>query len=155
MAAGRNIARITAIVLLGLVAVLTAAGADKAAEGMPVYVTRQDCVQLVAHHPEPGVAYKPGTDVHGRAVPPAEVAVTRPADLLPDRLAFDLKVNPLAYGSGSATAAAPGSKIANTAVPVAHIDVDLPNGEVRLNGHVLEDQQTDMVTEACRRAGYR
>ena len=143
MAAGRNIARITAIVL---VAVLTAAGADKAAEGMPVYVTRQDCVQLVAHHPEPGVAYKPGTDVHGRAVPPAEVAVTRPADLLPDRLAFDLKVNPLAYGSG---------KIANTAVPVAHIDVDLPNGEVRLNGHVLEDQQTDMVTEACRRAGYR
>jgi hypothetical protein len=146
----------TGVVILGLVKIVPAAGADEAALGsLQVYVTRQDCVHLVAHHPAPGITYQPGKDVHGRAVPPADIPATQPTDLLPERLSFDLKVNPLAYGAGAATAAAPGSKIANTAVPVTHIEVDLQSGELRLDGHPLEDQQTDMVTEACRRAGYR
>ena len=34
----------------------------------PVYVTKQDCARLAAHHPDPGVDYKPGADVHGRYV---------------------------------------------------------------------------------------
>jgi hypothetical protein len=119
----------------------------------PVYVTRQDCNQLVAHHPAPDVTYQPGVDVHGRPVAPADLPGSRNLQILPDRVTFDLKVNPLAYGSRLSTS--PGDKFANTAMTVARIEVDLLSGALRLNGQPLDSEQTRIVTEACRKAGYR
>jgi hypothetical protein len=126
-----------------------------AADSLPVYVTRQDCHQLVAHHPDPDVAYQPGRDLHGHAVVPADLPGSQMPGLLTDRFSFDLKVNPLAYGGDAASADAAGSKVANTAMTVAHIEVDMLSGSVKINGHALEDEQTRLVTEACRQAGYR
>lgn len=120
---------------------------------LPVYVTRQDCSQLAAHHPDPGVTYQPGTDVHGRYVAPADLPGTQNFNVLPDRVTFDLKVNPLAYGAKQSTA--PGDKYSNTAMSAAHIDVDLLSGAVKLNGQPLDSEQARTVTEACRKAGYR
>ena len=118
---------------------------------LPVYVTRQDCSQLVAHHADAGVAYQPGVDVHGKYVAPADVPGPN-YNILPDKVTFDLKVNPLAYGAQQSTTA--GGKYSNTAVPMAHIEVDLLSGAVKLNGQSLDGEQTRIVTDACRRAGY-
>jgi hypothetical protein len=119
---------------------------------LPVYVSRQDCARLVAHRPDPGVAYQPGTDVHGRYVAPADLPSDSNLKLLPDRVTFDLKVNPLAYGGGAAN---PNSgRFGNTNVPVAKIEVDLLSGAVKINGESLDGEQTRIVTEACRQASH-
>jgi len=132
---------------------LTAQNAPAATADLQVYVTRQDCARLVAHHPDPGVAYQPGTDIHGKPVAPADLPGSQNLKLLPDRITFDLKLNPLAYGAPQSASNA--QKFANTQIPVAHIDVDILSGAVRINGQSLDNEQTRIVTEACRKAGYR
>ena len=124
----------------------TAASADG-----PVYVTRQDCARLVAHHPDAGVEYKPGTDVHGRYVAPADLPGQN-SFALPDKIEFDLKLNPLAYAPQGNV---PPGALQNTTTNLGHVEVDLLNGQAKLNGHALDDEQTRIVTEACRKAGYR
>jgi len=120
---------------------------------LPVYVTRQDCNSLTAHHPDPGVNYTPGSDVHGKYVAPADLPGGTSFNL-PDKITFDLRVNPLAYGSQAAQSA-PAAKFGNTNVAVAHLDVDLLSGAVKLNGQPLDGEQTRIVTDACRKAGYK
>jgi hypothetical protein len=122
-----------------------------AQETQPVYVTRQDCAQLVAHHADASVEYKPGVDVHGKYVAPADLPGPN-YNILPDKVTFDLKVNPLAYGAKQSTT--PGDKFSNTATTAARIEVDLLSGNVKLNGQSLDGEQTRIVSEACRRAGY-
>ncbi len=116
-----------------------------------LYVTRQDCRQLVAHHPDPGVEYKPGVDVRGKYVAPADLPNQANFNL-PDKIEFDLRLNPLAYAPQSG---APAGAFQNTATNLGHVEMDLGSGKAKLNGHTLDDEQTSIVTEACRKAGYR
>lgn len=122
--------------------------------GGTVYVTRQDCTQLVQHHPAPDVAYQPGVDVHGKYVPPADLPGNDYSNLVPDKVQFEVMVNPLSYGD-QAGAAAPGGRYGNTALPVAHVEVDLRSGAVSLNGKPIASQQEQVLLEACRKAGIR
>ena len=57
-----------------------------------VKVTRADCQKVVQHVPAPGVEYKPGVDVYGRKVAPADLGNPSPIKI-PDVISFDLKVN--------------------------------------------------------------
>ena len=136
---------------------LVAAGA--AAQSPPpgvvdqqLYVTRQDCRQLVAHHPDANVEYKPGADVHGKYVAPADLP-GQPDFKLPDKVQFDLRLNPLAYAPQQGNA--PSETFSNTGTPIGHVEVDLLSGQAKLNGFALDGEQTRIVTEACRKAGYR
>jgi len=129
---------------------LLAAGAALA-DGQPLYVTRQDCTRLVAHHPDAGVEYKPGTDVHGRYVAPADLPNQNNLKL-PDKIEFDLRLNPLAYAPQNN---APAGAFQNTGTNIGHVEVDLLSGAVKLNGQALDGEQTRIVAEACRKAGYR
>ena len=139
-----------------LLLLVAQAGRAQAPQTAPVdqalYVTRQDCKSLVSHHPDPGVEYKPGTDVHGKYVAPADLP-GQESFKLPDKVEFDLRLNPLAYAPqpGNARAGA----LSNTNINLGHVEVDLLSGQAKLNGHALEDEQTRIVTEACRKAGYR
>ena len=117
-----------------------------------LYVTRQDCKQLVAHHPDPGVEYKPGTDVHGKYVAPADLSGQTDFKL-PDKVQFDLRINPLAYAPQQGNA--PAGAFSNTGATIGHVEVDLSSGQAKLNGFALDGEQTRIVTEACRKAGYR
>lgn len=131
-------------------------GAAQAPQPAPVseelYVTRQDCKQLVTHHPDPGVEYKPGTDVHGKYVAPADLPGQQSV-ALPDKIEFDLRLNPLAYAPQQGNA--PSGALSNTNINLGHVEVDLLSGQAKLNGHALDGEQTRIVTEACRKAGYR
>lgn len=117
-----------------------------------VYVTRQDCARLVAHHADAGVEYKPGQDVHGRYVAPADLPGQSNFQL-PDKIEFDLRLNPLAYAPQQGNA--PAGAFQNSGTNVGHVEIDLASGAAKLNGHALDDEQTGIVTEACRKAGYR
>lgn len=127
--------------------------ADSPALDQKLYVTRQDCRQLVAHHPDPGVEYKPGQDVHGKYVAPADLPDSPQLDL-PAKVAFDLRLNPLAYAPG-ARGTAPAGAFLNTETDLGHVEVDPRSGAATLGGHSLTDEQTRIVTDACRSAGYR
>jgi hypothetical protein len=65
--------------------------------GQPVYVTKSDCARLVAFHPSPDVAYKAGQDVHGKYVAPADLPGNQIPGLVPDKIEFNLNINPMNY----------------------------------------------------------
>lgn len=59
----------TRIVLVALSLSLPVQGA----EGATITITRLDCTRIVRHVPAPDVAYRPGVDVRGRKVAPADL----------------------------------------------------------------------------------
>ncbi len=123
----------------------------------PIYVTKADCQAMVAHHPSADVTYQPGQDVHGRAVAPADLPGSGASSYQPpDKLSFDIAINPMMYaGVGKTTTAAGQNRFANTSQSVAHVDIDLKNNQTSLNGQSLGSMQQDIVLQACRKAGFR
>ena len=65
--------------------------------GQPVYVTKSDCARLITFHPSPDVAYKPGQDIHGKYVAPADLPGSQIPGLVPDKIEFNLNINPMNY----------------------------------------------------------
>ena len=51
------------------------------ADAQTVTIKAEDCAQFVQHVPVSDVAYKPGVDVHGRAVAPADLGGSVAIDL--------------------------------------------------------------------------
>ena len=117
------------------------------AEGRVVTLTKQDCRRLSVHVPDPGVAYRPGVDVNGRPVTPADLggaprlAVPETATIeievdLQDR--FGIPANPNAF-EGDA-------KIGTLAV-----DRD---GRARFNGQPLQDEEQFELIRRCQEILY-
>jgi hypothetical protein len=72
-----------------------------AAQAERVTVTKADCQRIVQHVPAPDVEYKPGVDVYGRAVAPADLGGS-PQIKIPDVITFDLKIDMTGLGTSSA-----------------------------------------------------
>jgi hypothetical protein len=126
--------------------------------GAPLYVTRGDCAALVQHHPSPDVAYRPGTDVHGKYVPPADLPGSNLNTELPGKAQFHIVINPLTFSqanAGQVPSAAEQSKYGNTMMAVGRVDVDIKTGDATFNGRPLTGTQDQAVREACRKAGIR
>ena len=70
-----------------------------------VVISGQDCQRLVRHVPAPDVAYKPGIDVHGKAVAPADLPGGGAGFKLPDHIEFNYTINPVNYGLTKSLAA--------------------------------------------------
>ncbi|MGE5503210.1 MAG: hypothetical protein ACM31L_02195 [Actinomycetota bacterium] len=82
---------------LGIAAALMTA-APAWAEDVAVQVTKQDCARLVHYTPSADVAYKPGVDVHGKPVAPADLPGSgNSLNLLPDVLEFNIPINPVTW----------------------------------------------------------
>ena len=128
----------------GLAAFLAAGLAAPArADDSRVRVTREDCSRLVEHRPDPDVTYKPGVDVHGRPVAPADLPgglQIRPSDVVE----FELSFNPL-HG-------ATGRRFAGTDLYVGRISVDLATGAVTFNDVPLTDPEQAELAAKCRAA---
>ena len=88
--------------------------------------------------------------MHGKYVPPADLNGADYSGLVPDKVDFDILVNPLNYTKGNA-----GGQYNNTALKAAHVEVDLKTGETRVNGKRLDGPQEKIILDACRKAGIR
>ncbi len=121
--------------------------------GASVYVTRSDCMALVRHHPSADATYQPGADVHGKYVAPADLPGGNAGFTLPDKVQFDLKINPMDYAAGQPNGTT--GKYANTALTVGRVSVDLKTGQTLLNGKPLDGEQDQYILDACRKAGFR
>ncbi len=79
-----------AAVLCAFAGLLPAAAA--AEHVVKVIARASDCRRVVAHVASADVEYRPGVDVRGRKVAPADLGGGSPIKL-PDEIAFDIKVN--------------------------------------------------------------
>ena len=68
-------------------------GPSARAEGLRVTITEFDCRRLVEHRQRDDVTYRPGVDVRGRAVAPADLEGGYQLDL-PKVYRFDLTIQP-------------------------------------------------------------
>jgi hypothetical protein len=138
-------------ILLVPLAISPARADQVTVSGGSVYVTREDCARLVQHRPAPDATYRPGVDVHGKYVAPADLPEGA-GNGLPDRVRFDVVINPLTFAQQNAGAATGAGKYANTQLPVGRVEVDMKTGEATFNGRPLTDPQNQTLREACRKA---
>ncbi len=135
--------------VIGLILLLSAlaslAPAARAAEGVTLKVTGADCRRLVAHVPDPGVAYQPGVDVRGRPVVPADLGGA-PRLKLPEEIEVPVTLEMLArYGLPANSRL---YKLDDTLIGIARIRVR--DGRAWFNGEPLGSAEERALTEACR-----
>ncbi len=141
------------ILLMVLLGPSVASADPVGVSGASVYVTKSDCMALARHHPSADATYQPGADVHGKYVAPADLPESNAGLVLPDRVQFDLKINPMNYATGGHSGNA--GKYDNTDLPVGRVSVDLKSGQTLFNGKPLDGEQDQYVLDACRKAGFR
>ena len=153
--------RFSSLLAAGLLAGGAAVAESQSAAGA-IRISRLDCQRLVRHVTRPDVAYRPGVDVRGEHVVPADVA-PRLRPRLPDSIVIDITVD-VCQRVDPVT----GRKLCRTAVPsvkkgpvikrryeaeaaIGTVTVAGDGRRVYLNGVPLTDARAALVHEACRR----
>lgn len=123
------------------------AAGDSPAWASTITVKASDCQRLVRHQPSADVAYKPGVDVNGNPVAPADlpgsVTVTTPTEITFD-VTYDLLSN---YGVPSDNALTPQGE-----ATVGTVKYDILSGALTFNGERLDDAETTALSELCKAA---
>ncbi|OEJ68024.1 hypothetical protein BEN30_07085 [Magnetovibrio blakemorei] len=105
-------------------------------------VSLDDCKRLVKYVPSADVAYKPGVDVHGKAVKPADDkplgAIEVPQEIIID-FGIDLAGR---YGFGAAG-------LFDATAGIATIKYDVGTGALMVNGKPLLDTDSQAIEAAC------
>ena len=123
-------------------AALLAAGHVRANEQqVELSITRADCARLVKHVPGPDVAYRPGVDVYGREVAPADLNGA-PRIELPETILIDIEVDLQArFGT-------PDNKVLFD--PDAEMgEVVYKDGRFTFNGQPLQNQAQAELAARC------
>jgi hypothetical protein len=121
---------------------------DSVAQQAPRIAVRAEvCRQLVRHEPGPDVAYRPGVDVRGRRVAPADLD---PAPSLgtPDQIVVHIEPDLRRFGLS------PNSPLSQPRTWAGEIAFDR-NGNVTFNGVPLGRPEVNAIAEACRRLQTR
>ncbi len=120
-------------------------GATPAAahEEVTVAITRADCARLVAHLPGPDVAYRPGVDVLGREVAPADLNGGARIQV-PETIRIPIEVDLLArFGIPADPALFEGD---------AEIgEVVYRDGRFTFNGQPLQDEAAAELAQRCQK----
>jgi hypothetical protein len=104
-------------------------------------ITGVDCRKLVRHQPAPDVAYKPGVDVKGRKVAPADLN-DAPQIKVPETITFDAAVDLRRFGIPNS------SPLFQPNVSVGRVDVQ-QDGKVFFNGQRLGNPEVAALEEFC------
>lgn len=117
-------------------------GADRLAT---IRITGRVCQKVVKHRPDTDVIYRPGVDVEGNPVTPADLPGSRADFSLPDTVAFDLPLNPFHFIGRPDLA----ELFPDAAFSVGRVEYDLLSGDVMLNGQSLNGDQEAALAAAC------
>lgn len=106
-------------------------------------VSVEDCRRLVKYQAAPDTHYKPGVDVRGKAVTPADLpplgAIEPPDEIVID-FGLDLAGR---YGFG-------GAALFDATAGIATIEYDQESGRLTFNGKPLLNEDVRAVEAACR-----
>ena len=115
-------------------------------------VKPDDCAELVAHVPDDDVAYRPGVDVRGNKVAPADLNQIGRIDYDTDHIIITIG-HPLIAIDGELgdqdRFVAGGGRIDVFGADLDVGAVTLRGGEVYFNGRRLTDTQRRAIAEAC------
>ncbi len=132
-----------------LVMAVIAAGPASAAL---LTVTSDDCATIAAHRPADDVAYRPGVDVEGNDVAPADLNDAGRIDYNTDDLVIAIG-HPLIAIDGvlgdQDTFVAGGGEINTYGADLDVGYVTLRDGEVYFNGRRITDEQRRAIAAAC------
>lgn len=103
----------------------------------PFNFSDADCRWLTRHIPDPDVAYKPGVDVHGKAVVPADLNGT-----------YDLELPETVVASVSRRLL--GHRNLRQETPFAEIEINVATGAIRINGKGLETEEQEHLVAWCK-----
>jgi hypothetical protein len=126
-----------------------------------VRISRLDCQRLVRHLARPDVAYRPGIDVRGEPVVPAEVD-ERPRIRLPETIYLSVtldvceRLDPIAgrklcRRSGPSLSGPVEQERFEAEAVIGTVTFEADGRRVHFNGEPLTDEETTVVAEACRR----
>lgn len=129
--------------ILSGIALALASVSASAADGTVTVISRQDCGRLSTHTPAPDVAYKPGVDVRGRPVAPADLgggsAISMPGEIVID---IGIKLDEK-YGLGAGGVYAGAASLGK---------VTVRDGATYWNDKRMDDADRHAVAEACKKA---
>ncbi|MAU42044.1 MAG: hypothetical protein CMF31_10525 [Kordiimonas sp.] len=118
------------------------------AESVVVTLDEAKCAELVAHLPQDDVTYRPGKDVHGQAVVPADL----PKDdglWIPETVKIPIEID-LQKRAGSEEH------------NVGGVLMEMPLGEIKVigndvfyNGYAIDSASRAQLTEACHKLERR
>jgi hypothetical protein len=119
-----------------------AAVAAAPALGQGLAIRRDDCARLVEHVPAPDVAYRPGVDVRGRPVAPADLPGTVRIDV-PETITFDAAADLRRFGLPA------GSRLYAPHADIGQITIER-DGRAYFNGQPLQASDNDALARYCR-----
>jgi hypothetical protein len=129
------------LIRLAFITFLFLTPATAMAEDVTLEVTKDNCQRIVKYVAEQDVTYKPGVDVHGRAVAPADLEQNQ--IVIPNRIFIDLSLpfkdllknyNP---------------KLKNAEVFVGLVEYDINTGRLLFNGQELSDPALNAIAREC------
>jgi hypothetical protein len=146
------------LTIIGISAAFLAFGPVCHAAADTVIVSDRDCEAYKGYEPDPSVDYKPGTDVHGRAVAPADLGGG--LQVSPDvNIPITVDIRPWtqiarqpqnAPGRTGPYPGAPGGVNVNDYNGQAEIGmVTVRDGKVYFNGQPLSTAYDNAVMQAC------
>jgi len=137
------------VIVLSAPLCLSAAFAQEAPKEVPgaASVSQEDCKRLlkrqVEHTPSDDVAYKPGVDVRGKAVAPANAGQPLGEIALPDKVVIDFGMDFAGrYGIS-------GAGLHTATADMFTIQYDLAQGGLTVNGKPLNSDDSRAVSKAC------
>ncbi|WP_252724113.1 MULTISPECIES: hypothetical protein [unclassified Thalassospira] len=125
------------------------AAATSEASAPTIIVTRAACKELVTHVPDDDVAYKPGVDVRGNAVAPADLnGGSNILNSLPKEIEFPVTIDFFKYSGITVPDGVSGEQNVGK--------ITYRNGRVYFNDQPLGDDANNAeLIDACRKAGFR
>lgn len=132
----------TVLPVMFAAALAVAIASPAVAQDSRIVVSVEDCKRLVRHYPSADVEYKPGVDVRGRKVAPADLPGSKPLKLS-DSFEFDITLEVFERLGIEAP-----KGLEDTALTVGTVSVDR-RGNVLFNGEPLDDEEEAAIAEAC------
>ena len=149
-----------------LIASLGAAASASAAESKVVTLSKEACGRLVQHVPADGVTYKPGVDVRGKPVVPADLG-GGPSIAIPDEINIQIGIDladrltlrearrgaaPTPGLPGTPTPAAPIRKVLPYEGRAALGQLTIKGNDAYWKGERIAPQDEVQLAEACRQS---
>ena len=128
--------------------------APLAATAQTVTITQASCAQLTRHVPAADVEYKPGVDVGGRKVVPADLG-GGPQIKVPESFSIAITVE-IAHRLGIPAFPDPAQPQKDLYKPEANIGVvTYRDGKFWFNDQPLQDESEAALSDLCQRQGGR
>ena len=132
--------------IIGSIALVLVAVAWAVPASAEIAISRKDCQRLVDHEPAPDVTYRPGVDVHGRPVVPADLGGGQQIQL-PDVIYIPIEVLIQdKYGI-------PANSVLYDATALVGV-VSVRGNQVYFEDQPLTDPEIVALEEACRDRGF-